>query len=54
MKLKEIILHNFWAKLISLVLAIATWFYIVDLIRSDTFHQGKKEYKDFAEGRSSR
>jgi len=35
----SIITNNFWAKLIALVLAIATWFYIFDMVNQDSFRQ---------------
>ncbi|MBD3296021.1 MAG: hypothetical protein GF392_01480 [Candidatus Omnitrophica bacterium] len=40
MKPANIIFHNFWAKVICLVLAVATWFYVLDIISDDYF--GKK------------
>lgn len=40
--MKHIILNNFWAKVITLALAVATWFYVFDLVNSDSF-SGKKE-----------
>jgi YbbR domain-containing protein len=42
MKFVEIIIHNFWLKIISLVLAIATWFYVFDLINPSSFVQKKE------------
>jgi hypothetical protein len=33
MKFFNIITNNFWLKVISLVLAVATWFYVFDLVR---------------------
>lgn len=35
MKLFDIIINNFWLKLFSLMLAVATWFYVFDLVDSD-------------------
>lgn len=40
------ILNNFWAKLISLILAIATWFYIFDLVNSDSVVQRTETVED--------
>lgn len=42
MKLANIIFNNFWAKLIALALAIATWFYVFDLVNSDMFSQRRE------------
>ncbi|MDD4956135.1 MAG: YbbR-like domain-containing protein [Candidatus Omnitrophica bacterium] len=39
MNLYKVIFNNVWAKLIALVLAIATWFYVFDLVNSDSFLQ---------------
>lgn len=39
MSWSKIITNNFWAKLISLVFAIATWFYIFDMVNQDSFRQ---------------
>ena len=41
MNWKSIILNNFWPKVISLILATATWFYVFDLVNSDSFSQRK-------------
>ncbi|MBD3380524.1 MAG: hypothetical protein GF408_08715 [Candidatus Omnitrophica bacterium] len=30
-------LHNFWPKVISLILAVATWFYVFDLVMTDSY-----------------
>jgi len=38
-RLLGIIFNHFWAKIISIVLAAATWFYVFDLINSDSFSQ---------------
>lgn len=40
--MKHIILNNFWAKIITLALAVATWFYVFDLVNSDSY-SAKKE-----------
>lgn len=37
MRIKEIILNNFLAKLIALIFAFATWIYVFDLMNSDPF-----------------
>lgn len=42
MRFRNIIFHNIWPKLISLILAIATWFYVFDIINRDSFSQRKK------------
>ena len=39
-------LNNFWPKLISLILAVATWFYVFDLINNDAFVQRKETLED--------
>lgn len=48
---KNIIFHNFWAKFFTLILAIATWFYVFDLTNSgESFIQKKQTIEDlFAE-----
>jgi len=46
MKLGNIFFNNFLAKIISLILAILTWFYVFDLINSDSFHQKKESVED--------
>ncbi len=35
--MKRIITNNFWAKVVTLVFAIATWFYVFDLMNSDPY-----------------
>ncbi len=40
------ILNNFWAKFISLILAVATWFYIFDLVNSDSYMQRTETVED--------
>ena len=35
----KMILNNFWPKLFALILAMATWFYVFDLVNSDSFSQ---------------
>lgn len=41
MKIVDIVVNNFWIKLFSLIFAVATWFYVFDLLQTDT--GGKKE-----------
>lgn len=36
-KMKRIITNNFWAKVVTLVFAIGTWFYVFDLMNSDPY-----------------
>lgn len=38
--------NNFWAKIIALALAIATWFYVFDLVNSDSYKQKKETMED--------
>ncbi|MFC1548467.1 CdaR family protein [Candidatus Omnitrophota bacterium] len=38
--------HNFWPKLIALVLAIATWFYVFDLVNIDWYSQRKETVEE--------
>ena len=35
MRLARIIAHHFWAKVVTLILAISTWFYVFDLVNSE-------------------
>lgn len=35
----NIIFHNFWPKIITFTLAIATWFYVFDVVNRDSFPQ---------------
>lgn len=35
----KMIFNNFWPKLFALILAVATWFYVFDLVNSDSFSQ---------------
>lgn len=49
MKFIDTILHNFWAKLISLILAIATWFYVFDLVSTESFSQRKETIENILE-----
>jgi YbbR domain-containing protein len=46
MRIVDIIMHNFWLKIISLVLAVATWFYVFDLVTSDSFSKKKETVED--------
>lgn len=46
MSLASFIFKNFWAKVISLILAIATWFYVFDLVNSDSFLQKRETIED--------
>jgi YbbR domain-containing protein len=39
MKLGKMLFNNFWPKVIALVLAVATWFYVFDLVNTDSFLQ---------------
>ncbi len=39
MKWGGFIFNNFWAKVIALILAMATWFYVFDLINRDPYPQ---------------
>lgn len=43
MRFFDVIVHNFWLKVISLILAAATWFYVFDLIRPARIHQETPE-----------
>ena len=46
MRIANLIFNNFWPKLISLVLAVATWFYVFDLVNTDSFLQKKDSMED--------
>jgi len=47
MRLLDIVFHNFWPKLISLILAMATWFYVFDVINTESFTQKKEPGEAF-------
>lgn len=40
------IFNNFWPKVISLFLAIATWFYVFDLVNTESYIQKKEAISD--------
>ncbi|MFH1836819.1 MAG: YbbR-like domain-containing protein [Candidatus Omnitrophota bacterium] len=42
----NIIFNNFLAKIISLVLAVATWFYVFDVVNRDSFIQKKETVEE--------
>lgn len=42
MKIFEIILNNFWAKIIALVLAAATWFSVYDIVTTEIMSKNKE------------
>ena len=42
----NMIFNNFWPKVISLILAIATWFYVFDLVNVDSFSQRTESAED--------
>jgi len=42
----KIITNSFWAKIITLIFAIATWFYVFDLVNTDSFLQQKESIED--------
>ena len=42
----RIITNSFWAKIITLIFAIATWFYVFDLVNTDSFLQQKESIED--------
>ena len=46
MRITNLIFNNFWPKLISLVLAVATWFYVFDFVNTDSFPQKKETMGD--------
>jgi hypothetical protein len=46
MNLGKIILNNFMAKIIALILAASTWFYVYDLIKNDSYLQKKETAED--------
>ncbi|MBU1084588.1 MAG: YbbR-like domain-containing protein [Candidatus Omnitrophota bacterium] len=46
MGLGSIIFNNFFAKIISLALAVATWFYVFDLVNKDSFSQKNETIED--------
>jgi YbbR domain-containing protein len=41
MRLGNIFFHNFWLKFFSLIIAFATWLYVVDLVENDDFSEKK-------------
>ena len=42
MSIGKILLNNFAAKAIALFLAVLTWFYVYDLVRNDSYSQGRQ------------
>lgn len=42
MKAFDFIANNFWLKIFSLILAVATWFYVFDLVDSDLANSRKQ------------
>ncbi|MFQ5952498.1 MAG: CdaR family protein [Candidatus Omnitrophota bacterium] len=42
MKIVNIIAHNFWLKIIALIFAIATWFYVFDVVNPVSSPQKKE------------
>ncbi len=42
MRIKNMIVNNFWLKVFSLILAVATWFYVFDIVNKDS-HLKKDE-----------
>ncbi|MEA3489539.1 MAG: YbbR-like domain-containing protein [Candidatus Omnitrophota bacterium] len=46
MRWGNIIFNNFWPKVISLALAAATWFYVFDLVNTDSRLQEKETIED--------
>jgi len=46
MRITNLIFNNFWPKVISLALAAATWFYVFDLVNTDSFLQKKETMED--------
>ena len=41
-----VVSNNFWPKVIALALAIATWFYVFDVVNDDSFLQKKETVED--------
>lgn len=39
MRWGKVITNNFWAKVIALILAVATWFYVFDVVNTDSYLQ---------------
>jgi YbbR domain-containing protein len=39
MRWGKVITNNFWAKIIALILAVATWFYVFDVVNTDSYLQ---------------
>ncbi|MFC1570351.1 CdaR family protein [Candidatus Omnitrophota bacterium] len=44
--MRNIIFNNFWAKIIAFALAVATWFYVFDVVNKDGFPQKKETVED--------
>lgn len=49
MNIKKIILNNLLAKMIALAFAVATWFYVFDLMNSDPFLLRREQSMDVFE-----
>jgi len=46
MRLDKMIFHNFLAKIICLILAVVTWFYVFDIISTDSYLKKKETAED--------
>lgn len=42
LRIIKIIFNNFWVKLVTLALAVSTWFYVFDLVNTDTSIQKRE------------
>jgi YbbR domain-containing protein len=40
--MKRIITNNFWAKVVTFAVAVATWFYVFDLMNSDPYQHRRE------------
>jgi YbbR-like protein len=48
-RILEITFHNFLAKFVALFLAVATWFYVFDIVNDESFPSKKESFEEILE-----